>query len=64
MNCSIRYPITMIQVPCASLMEKKNYSPYLLAAQKNVLIGYMPIMLRSYTCVLHGRDEAELARLG
>jgi len=54
----------MIQVPCASLMEKKNYSPYLLAAQKNVLIGYMPIMLRSYRCVLHGTDEAELARLG
>ncbi|RLN27867.1 DNA-directed RNA polymerase III subunit 2 [Panicum miliaceum] len=32
--------------------------------KKNVLIGYMPIMLRSYKCVLHARDEAELARLG
>jgi hypothetical protein len=64
MNRSIRYPITMIQVPCACLMEKKNYSPYLLTPQKNVLIGYLPIMLRSYACVLHGRDEAELARQG
>jgi DNA-directed RNA polymerase III subunit RPC2 len=32
--------------------------------KKNVLIGYLPIMLRSYACVLHGRDEAELARQG
>uniref|UniRef100_A0A0A0KB41 DNA-directed RNA polymerase n=1 Tax=Cucumis sativus TaxID=3659 RepID=A0A0A0KB41_CUCSA len=24
----------------------------------------MPIMLRSRCCVLHGKDEAELARLG
>uniref|UniRef100_A0A453NIC1 DNA-directed RNA polymerase n=1 Tax=Aegilops tauschii subsp. strangulata TaxID=200361 RepID=A0A453NIC1_AEGTS len=27
-------------------------------------IGYMPIMLRSYACVLNGKDEAELARYG
>ncbi|OEL36735.1 DNA-directed RNA polymerase III subunit 2 [Dichanthelium oligosanthes] len=35
-----------------------------LQLKRNVLIGYMPIMLRSYTCILHGKDEAELARLG
>ncbi|KHN14254.1 DNA-directed RNA polymerase III subunit RPC2 [Glycine soja] len=29
-----------------------------------VEIGRMPIMLRSCCCVLHGRDEAELAKLG
>lgn len=39
-------------------------------AQKNrvekndVMIGRMPIMLRSSCCVLHGKDEAELAKLG
>ncbi|KAF8406488.1 hypothetical protein HHK36_008577 [Tetracentron sinense] len=31
---------------------------------KNVVIGRMPIMLRSCRCVLNGKDEAELARLG
>ncbi|MED6179430.1 DNA-directed RNA polymerase III subunit 2 [Stylosanthes scabra] len=30
----------------------------------NLCIGRMPIMLRSHSCVLHGKDEAELARLG
>lgn len=30
----------------------------------NFTIGYMPIMLRSYACVLNGKDEAELARYG
>ncbi|WVZ14255.1 hypothetical protein V8G54_011821 [Vigna mungo] len=30
----------------------------------NVEIGRMPIMLRSCCCVLYGRDEAELAKLG
>ncbi|KAL5178556.1 DNA-directed RNA polymerase III subunit 2 [Glycine soja] len=29
-----------------------------------VEIGRMPIMLRSCCCVLHGKDEAELAKLG
>lgn len=29
-----------------------------------VVIGSMPIMLRSCCCVLYGRDEAELAKLG
>ncbi|XP_052171980.1 DNA-directed RNA polymerase III subunit 2 isoform X2 [Diospyros lotus] len=33
-------------------------------AKNNVIIGRMPIMLRSRSCVLHGKDEAELARLG
>ncbi|PPD95028.1 hypothetical protein GOBAR_DD07978 [Gossypium barbadense] len=32
--------------------------------KKNVVIGRMPIMLRSCRCVLYGKDEAELARLG
>ncbi|KAL5712792.1 DNA-directed RNA polymerase [Ranunculus cassubicifolius] len=30
----------------------------------NVVIGYLPIMLRSCKCVLSGKDEGELARLG
>ncbi|XP_040936347.1 DNA-directed RNA polymerase III subunit 2 [Gossypium hirsutum] len=32
--------------------------------KKNVVMGRMPIMLRSCRCVLNGKDEAELARLG
>ncbi|GAV62441.1 RNA_pol_Rpb2_6 domain-containing protein/RNA_pol_Rpb2_2 domain-containing protein/RNA_pol_Rpb2_1 domain-containing protein/RNA_pol_Rpb2_3 domain-containing protein/RNA_pol_Rpb2_4 domain-containing protein/RNA_pol_Rpb2_5 domain-containing protein, partial [Cephalotus follicularis] len=32
--------------------------------KENVLIGRMPIMLRSCCCVLYGKDEAELAKLG
>lgn len=32
--------------------------------QDNVIIGKMPIMLRSCRCILHGKDEEELARLG
>ncbi|MBA0616654.1 hypothetical protein Godav_026156, partial [Gossypium davidsonii] len=32
--------------------------------KKNVVMGRMPIMLRSCRCVLYGKDEAELARLG
>ncbi|KAF3434232.1 hypothetical protein FNV43_RR25335 [Rhamnella rubrinervis] len=32
--------------------------------KENVIIGYMPIMLRSCCCVLYGKDEAELAKLG
>jgi hypothetical protein len=32
--------------------------------QKDFLIGYMPIMLRSHRCILNGKDEAELARYG
>ncbi|CAH2046368.1 unnamed protein product, partial [Thlaspi arvense] len=35
-----------------------------LSAKENVIIGRMPIMLRSCRCVLHGKDEEELARLG
>ncbi|XP_060675670.1 DNA-directed RNA polymerase III subunit 2 isoform X2 [Ziziphus jujuba] len=34
------------------------------AQKENVVIGRMPIMLRSCCCVLYGKDEAELARLG
>lgn len=32
--------------------------------QSDVIIGKLPIMLRSCRCVLHGKDEEELARLG
>nr|XP_023894062.1 DNA-directed RNA polymerase III subunit 2 isoform X2 [Quercus suber] len=32
--------------------------------KNDVTIGRMPIMLRSCCCVLYGKDEAELARLG
>lgn len=32
--------------------------------QNEVIIGRMPIMLRSCRCVLYGKDEADLARLG
>lgn len=32
--------------------------------RQNVLIGYMPIMLRSCCCVLYGKDEDELAKYG
>ncbi|KAF2551584.1 hypothetical protein F2Q68_00035772 [Brassica cretica] len=35
-----------------------------ISAKDNVTIGRMPIMLRSCRCVLHGKDEEELARLG
>lgn len=35
-----------------------------LKEKKDVIIGRMPIMLRSRCCVLNGKDEAELARLG
>ncbi|KAF4400699.1 hypothetical protein G4B88_001254 [Cannabis sativa] len=32
--------------------------------KNDVIIGRMPIMLRSCCCVLYGKDEAELAKLG
>ncbi|XP_016515970.1 DNA-directed RNA polymerase III subunit 2-like [Nicotiana tabacum] len=32
--------------------------------KKNVTIGRMPVMLRSCCCVLYGKDEEELAKLG
>lgn len=32
--------------------------------QNNVIVGDLPIMLRSCRCVLYGKDEEELARLG
>ncbi|XP_068646437.1 DNA-directed RNA polymerase III subunit 2 isoform X1 [Aristolochia californica] len=35
-----------------------------IEAKKGVVIGRMPIMLRSSRCVLNGKDEAELAKLG
>lgn len=33
-------------------------------SQNGVVIGRIPIMLRSCCCVLYGKDEAELAKLG
>ncbi|GJY10683.1 DNA-directed RNA polymerase III subunit 2 [Tanacetum coccineum] len=33
-------------------------------SKNRVIIGRMPIMLRSSSCVLHGKDEEELAKLG
>ncbi|KAK1422858.1 hypothetical protein QVD17_18147 [Tagetes erecta] len=35
-----------------------------LRTKKGVVIGKMPIMLRSRSCVLYGKDEDELAKLG
>lgn len=32
--------------------------------QRDVIIGKMPVMLRSRCCVLYGKDETELAKLG
>ncbi|XP_051121489.1 DNA-directed RNA polymerase III subunit 2 isoform X2 [Andrographis paniculata] len=32
--------------------------------KSDIIIGRMPIMLRSSSCILHGKDEEELARLG
>ncbi|KAL0397384.1 UNVERIFIED_CONTAM: DNA-directed RNA polymerase III subunit [Sesamum calycinum] len=32
--------------------------------KRDVIIGRMPIMLRSYCCILYGKDEEELARYG
>ncbi|KAM0002411.1 putative DNA-directed RNA polymerase [Helianthus debilis subsp. tardiflorus] len=32
--------------------------------KSNVIIGRMPIMLKSQSCVLHGKDEDELAKFG
>ncbi|MQL75735.1 hypothetical protein Taro_008122, partial [Colocasia esculenta] len=43
---------------------KGNNVSKTLEHKKGVVIGRMPIMLRSFRCVLNGKDEAELARLG
>ena len=37
---------------------------YLVYWQNDVVIGRMPIMLRSCCCVLYGKDDIELERLG
>ena len=34
-----------------------------IVKRKNVMIGRLPIMLRSSHCVLQGKNEAELARM-
>ncbi|KAB1200829.1 DNA-directed RNA polymerase III subunit RPC2 [Morella rubra] len=43
--------------------SRKSY-PKIRLEKKNVIIGRMPIMLRSCCCVLYGKDEAQLAELG
>ncbi|KAL5799487.1 hypothetical protein ACOSQ4_032371 [Xanthoceras sorbifolium] len=43
---------------------QRSPSEKTIMQRKSVCIGNMPIMLRSCRCVLHGKDEAELARLG
>ncbi|KAK4795697.1 hypothetical protein SAY86_028023 [Trapa natans] len=43
---------------------KGSHLEYTTIAKNDVTIGRMPIMLRSCCCVLYGKDEAELARLG
>lgn len=35
-----------------------------LLLQREVIIGRMPIMLKSSKCVLYGKDEDELAKVG
>ncbi|KAK1372479.1 DNA-directed RNA polymerase [Heracleum sosnowskyi] len=35
-----------------------------VVTKNDVVIGKLPVMLRSCCCVLHGKDEDELARLG
>ncbi|TXG71433.1 hypothetical protein EZV62_000012 [Acer yangbiense] len=41
-----------------------SHSEPTIIQKKGFGIGTMPIMLRSCCCVLHGKDEAELGRLG
>ncbi|XP_074347790.1 DNA-directed RNA polymerase III subunit 2-like [Apium graveolens] len=35
-----------------------------VVSKSDVVVGKLPVMLRSCCCVLHGKDEEELARLG
>ncbi|XP_057807946.1 DNA-directed RNA polymerase III subunit 2-like [Salvia miltiorrhiza] len=41
-----------------------NYDGNRIQMKKNVIIGRLPIMLKSCCCVLYGKDEEELARYG
>ncbi|KAF5742469.1 DNA-directed RNA polymerase isoform 1 [Tripterygium wilfordii] len=41
-----------------------SHNQKILMEKNDVVIGKMPVMLRSCCCVLYGKDEAELARLG
>ncbi|GMN33778.1 hypothetical protein TIFTF001_048290, partial [Ficus carica] len=41
-----------------------SHSQKIQSVKTDVVIGRMPIMLRSCCCVLYGKDEAELAKLG
>ncbi|XP_024024074.1 DNA-directed RNA polymerase III subunit 2 [Morus notabilis] len=41
-----------------------SHNQKIQSGKTDVVIGRMPIMLRSCCCVLYGKDEAELAKLG
>ncbi|KAK1420274.1 hypothetical protein QVD17_21727 [Tagetes erecta] len=45
-------------------IEYRNGLDSPIMKKKDVVIGRMPIMLRSRSCVLHGKDEEELTKLG
>lgn len=65
----IRRYLSCKGVPCCSikLLETISVFRYYQPSfyfQNDVVIGRMPIMLRSSCCVLYGKDEDELARLG
>lgn len=45
-------------------IEYTKGNPIRVETKKGVVIGRLPIMLRSCRCVLSGKDESELARLG
>ncbi|XP_059652045.1 DNA-directed RNA polymerase III subunit 2 [Cornus florida] len=43
---------------------RESHGQKQLTTKSNVIIGRMPVMLRSCCCALYKKDEAELARLG
>ncbi|XP_076907938.1 DNA-directed RNA polymerase III subunit 2-like [Bidens hawaiensis] len=45
-------------------IEYRNGENSPIKYKKDIVLGRMPIMLRSRSCVLHGKDEDELAKLG
>nr|CAB3473384.1 unnamed protein product [Digitaria exilis] len=51
-----------VQVDYNSRISRPTFT--VLPTAQECSHGYMPIMLRSYPCILHAKDEAELAKLG
>lgn len=49
---------------CFKLLKICFINHNIYFSQANVVIGRMPIMLRSCCCVLYGKDETELAQDG